>query len=413
MKKRNGGNFVDYMRIRVRGGAGGDGGISFEFDGMSPRGRPSGGDGGAGGCVIVQSDASFASLNHLSKFAKGDRGGNGGRNMQKGAIGKNHIIKVPVGSEIREYIIEEAIEEEWSHDNDEVDDNPDCTEFTLVDTPNMEGRMPLGVYKLEPEDAEQMPLRETILSTINDPPMVVARGGRGGRGNYGYGNNNHDYEKGQRGEERIIEIDLKTIADVGLVGLPNAGKSSFLNAISNAHPQIASYPFTTLSPYVGIIEYPKDEERISVADIPGLIEGAHENRGLGHEFLKHVVKSRILALVVDFSKEDPWRDIQILRNELDLFQDGLSRKCRLVIANKADLLDGETLIRRISDTKNRANLNAHPTPDILPTTDTPLPTTDTPLSTIDILPISALHNLAITKVIDRLLQLVRAERNKS
>lgn len=151
------------------------------------------------------------------------------------------------------------------------------------------------------------------------------------------GQNNHEHEKGGLGEERLFALDLKTIADVGLVGLPNAGKSSFLASVSNAHPKIAPYPFTTLNPYVGTIQYP-DSSSITVADIPGLIRGAHMNIGLGHQFLKHVVKSRVLAFVIDFSRPDPMEDYGTLCHELNMFKAGLADRCRLIIANKIDLL---------------------------------------------------------------------------
>lgn len=429
------GNFVDRLRVRIKGGTGGSGSASFERSARCPRGRPSGGNGGVGGNVIIIPDPSLDSLNHIPKSIHATQGNSGGRNMRKGAAGKDSIIRVPLGSEITEIVTDDEddlLDELQSLNNStpssilEDDDSPggDLESYSSLSNFNNEScnhkdnnedenemsiqcqgkeledgndnlqdyKMPhivtRGVYKIPIEPLKYRMIESFSVDSAMDGPRIVARGGRGGRGNFSYGMNNHSCELGQAGEERVIEIDLKTIADVGLVGYPNAGKSSFLSAVSNAHPKIAPYPFTTLNPYVGIIEF-KDGGRISVADIPGIIEGAHDNKGLGHKFLKHIVKARILALVVDFAKNEPWNDVKILLNELERFQSGLGQKCSLIIANKADLIDAPVLLSRISITKE-------------------LLYNDDILEKVEILPISALHGLAITRVTNHLRQLVES-----
>ncbi|KAJ1721503.1 GTPase of the mitochondrial inner membrane that associates with the large ribosomal subunit, partial [Coemansia biformis] len=175
--------------------------------------------------------------------------------------------------------------------------------------------------------------------TTHGQRMLVARGGLGGLGNPHFisptERQPHYALRGLAGESRSLELELKTIADVGLVGMPNAGKSTLLGAVSNAHPKIAPYPFTTLNPYIGTVDF-RDTFQMTVADIPGLIPGAHRNVGLGHSFLRHVVRSRVLVFVVDLSREAPWNDLSALQRELDLYCDGLSSRPSLVLANKAD-----------------------------------------------------------------------------
>jgi GTP-binding protein len=325
--------------------------------------------------------------------------------MRVGAAGEDYIVRVPLGTEIRE-VIEEEEEEEEEKDfplDKGVEDDLDIDaefgkDFVLIEEECLEeldedsSEAALGaaleapnikISKVPIEARSQDPLDAIDLNDVSDEPVVVVLGGRGGRGNYLFGHNNHECEGGQPGEVRVLEINLKTIADVGLVGHPNAGKSSFLAAVSNAHPKIASYPFTTINPYVGVIEFP-DGGRISLADIPGLIEGAHRNRGLGHQFLKHIVKARMLVLMVDISLSEPWKDIKTLLTELELFQTGLSLNCRLIVANKADLVDGPTLFTRIDAIKQS------------------IP------NRLEILPISALHGLAITKITNRMRQIVKS-----
>jgi len=288
------GNFVDFVRITMDGGRGGNGASAFERSSMNPRGKPSGGNGGRGGSVLFYPNPFKTTLEHLPKILKAASGDKGQKNMMFGANGADLSIGVPLGTLLR-----------------------DVTETD-------------GENKLDR-------WREINFDSVDMEPITICKGGRGGKGNYAVGKNNQEYEIGLSGERRTIEVDLKTLADVGLVGLPNAGKSSFLSAVSNAHPKIAPYPFTTLNPFVGTVHF-TDLSYFTIADIPGLIEGAHRNIGLGHHFLKHVVKSKILAFVIDFARPEPWMDYNVLVSELNSYKKGLAWKCRLVIANKADLV---------------------------------------------------------------------------
>lgn len=403
-RPRADGNFVDHMLVRVRGGMGGDGVPAFARSARNPKGRPCGGDGGQGGSVFLMVDASLDSLNHLPSQVQAERGHPGGRNMRHGANGADLILHLPAGCEVTEVNVE-GEGEEWEEDPSEEqsivtldntketgEDQSDSLDFVLLSDiggeteTETEGPPPLlsqtDKHQIEARPQEELP--QLILERITSPPVLVAQGGRGGRGNYTYGQNNHECERGQPGEERLLEINLKTLADVGLVGLPNAGKSSLLAAITRAHPRIASYPFTTLNPYVGIIDYGDGLRRLTVADIPGLVDGAHANRGLGHQFLKHIEKARLLALVIDYAQTAPWEDIKVLLRELDLYRQGLSARVKLIIANKADLLEPHELTERIRDTQD----------DHLVSRD------------IVILPVSAKYGLAVTKVTERLWDLM-------
>lgn len=194
------------------------------------------------------------------------------------------------------------------------------------------------IYRLSDEGAKEL-LHEC---TDHFKKVMLAKGGKGGRGNRALKTNNHEYEKGFPGEKNHLEFDMNTIADIGLVGQPNAGKSSFLACVSRSSPKIGAYPFTTLSPNIGIMML--DEKPISIADVPGLIEGAHLNIGLGHEFLKHVRKNRRLILVLDVSSVNPIHDANSVMKELEFYQKGLSEKIFLLVANKIDRLFEPNLV---------------------------------------------------------------------
>ncbi len=285
--------FVDKATITVKGGRGGGGCCSFRREKFIPRGGPDGGDGGDGGNVILESTTDQQSLVDLTynRHYAAPGGVNGKGKTLHGRKANDITLHVPVG--------------------------------TMV---------------FDKETGE-------LLVDLADPgqSFVVAKGGKGGRGNARFLSNFNraprDHEPGEDGEERVIFLELKTIADVGLVGYPNAGKSTLLRALSSARPKVAPYPFTTLNPVVGIVEYP-DFSRISVADIPGLIEGAHANVGLGHAFLKHIERTHLLAFVLDMGGVDgrmPWDDYRHLQNELELYMKGLSKRPSIIVANKMDL----------------------------------------------------------------------------
>lgn len=285
--------FVDKATITVRGGKGGKGCCSFRREKFIPRGGPDGGDGGNGGNVILRSSHDQQSLVDLTfnRHYAAPNGINGKGKTLHGRKGEDITLTVPVGTVISDKVSGELI----------VDLAEAGQEF------------------------------------------VIARGGRGGRGNTRFATNFNraprESEPGEEGEDKTIFLELKTIADVGLVGYPNAGKSTLLRAVSAARPKVAPYPFTTLNPVVGIIEYP-DFFRLTVADIPGLIEGAHANVGLGHAFLKHIERTHLLAFVLDMAGVDgrlPWEDFRHLQKELELYMKGLSKRPAIIVANKMDL----------------------------------------------------------------------------
>ena len=282
--------FVDETRLVVRAGRGGDGSVSFNREKYKPRGGPDGGRGGEGGSVIVRATEDLSTLEPYAhrRVIKAGRGGHGSGNDRTGGRGKDVVLEVPLGTQIYD------------------------------------------------EDG--------LLADLSGPnaSFVAARGGEGGRGNASFATPTRQApafrEKGLPGEEREIRLELKVLSDVGLVGLPNAGKSSLLAALSAARPRVDAYPFTTLTPQLGVVDEKGYREPFVVADIPGLISGASEGRGLGNRFLRHVARARLLALVLDAS-EDPEGAEGILRTELHAA--GLGRKPTVTVLNKVDLLDEE------------------------------------------------------------------------
>jgi GTPase len=282
--------FLDEARFVVRAGRGGDGSVSFNREKYRPRGGPDGGRGGDGGSVILHATEDLSTLEPYAhrKVVKAGRGGHGSGNNRTGERGDDVVLDVPVGTQV--------------YDEDGL--------FADLSEP--------------------------------DASYVVARGGEGGRGNASFATSTRQApafrEKGLPGEEREIRLELKVLSDVGLAGLPNAGKSSLLAALSAARPRVGDYPFTTLAPQLGVVDEKTLREPFVVADIPGLVSGASEGRGLGNRFLRHVARARLLALVLDAS-EDPEGAEGILRAELHAA--GLSRKPTLTVLNKIDLLDGE------------------------------------------------------------------------
>ncbi|MGR6835383.1 GTPase ObgE [Syntrophomonas erecta] len=289
--------FVDHARIFVRGGDGGNGIVAFRREKYVPMGGPAGGDGGRGGNVIFVADEGLNTLMDFryNRHFKAPRGQHGqGKNMH-GAGGEDLLVKVPVGTVIKD------------DDNGEV----------LADLV---------------ESGQQ---------------VIVARGGRGGRGNARFSTARNRApsisENGEPGEERWVRLELKLLADVGLVGFPNAGKSTFISRISAARPKIADYPFTTLVPNLGVVVTPAHDSFV-VADIPGLIEGAHLGSGLGHDFLRHIERTRVLLFVLDVAEtegRDCREDYHILRRELENFNPDLALRPYLIVANKMDIPGAE------------------------------------------------------------------------
>lgn len=286
--------FVDFVEIVARSGKGGDGCVNFRREKFEPRGGPDGGDGGGGGDVVAQVDSQLNTLldfryRHTIEAGPGARGG---KNNRTGHRGEDAEIRVPPGTVIR--------------------------------------------------DAQS----KQVLADLTDTEerVVLVGGGRGGRGNTHFKTPTRQApdhaQPGREGTELELELELKLIADVGFVGLPNAGKSTLLSRISAARPKIADYPFTTLQPNLGIVRV-GDYDSLVVADIPGLIEGAHEGKGLGIQFLRHIERTRALCYLVDASSTDPAGDLEVLRNELIHFSPAIVRKPSLLALSKIDLVPAE------------------------------------------------------------------------
>jgi GTP-binding protein len=292
------GMFYDEVNVTLKAGNGGDGCFSFRRAKYEPKGGPDGGDGGRGGNVYIVGDTNVADLTDY-RFKPGWRAKNGetGRGSdQHGAKGEHLTLKLPVGSIVVDRETGETVGEVTEHGE--------------------------NVLLLEGGDGGKG--NAQFKSSVNQAPRQFTLGKPGGEGAY-----------------RLI---IKTIADVGLIGFPNAGKSTLLNMLTNAHPKTGAYPFTTVFPTVGVLEYPDQYERITLADIPGLIEGASENRGLGHRFLKHVERCKVLLIMLDMQGTDgrePIADYRVLQDELKLYMPGLVRKPVLICANKMDEPDAK------------------------------------------------------------------------
>lgn len=322
--------FVDELTVKVIAGKGGDGCTSFRREKYIPMGGPDGGSGGRGANIIFKVDKGLKTLIDLryQKIIKGDKGTNGKGSNRNGANAEDVIIKVPAGT-------------------------------TVIDMDTN-----LVIADLVKDDDE----------------VIVAHGGRGGRGNKAFATKLDNAPKlseyGEPGEERVLKCELKVLADVGLVGLPSVGKSTLLSVISSSKPKIAAYHFTTLSPNLGVVKL-KDHRSFVIADLPGLIEGASSGAGLGHKFLKHAERTRIIAHIIDmgsFEGRDPIEDYKIIRNEVEKYSKKLANKKEIVIANKCDLPEFEDNLNRFKKE----------------------------FPSIDIYPISALNNIGIDEAMNKI-----------
>ncbi|KAI9486502.1 MAG: obg family GTPase CgtA [Benjaminiella poitrasii] len=361
--------FIDFVRVKVKGGDGGDGCVSFQREKFLPKGPPNGGNGGRGGNVIIRSSADVGTLKHLGRVCSGKRGQNGMGGGRHGTIGEHLVIEVPIGTVVRE-----VAKEEYDNEKQTAEELQEHRESRWLTYPRSEATsVPEGKVNffkqaeklMDEEDryyhwrlSRERNDRIQVDLTKDKQEIVICRGGAGGYGNpYFLTTENRSPKwatRGRKGEMKEIELELKTIADIGLVGLPNAGKSTLLGAISNAHPKQGNYAFTTLHPYVGTVDY-ADQYQLTVADIPGLIQGAHRNIGLGHAFLRHVERSKILVYVIDVSGPNPFKDLKVLQHELEAYRSGLTKRQSLVVANKADMAgtakDNLTLLQsQVSDT---------------------------------------------------------------
>ena len=285
--------FFDQARIYVRGGDGGNGVVAFRREKFVPRGGPAGGNGGRGGDVYLRVDLGLNTLYALQRQVhhRADRGGHGSGSNKTGAMGVDLVVPVPPGTLVR--------------------------------------------------DAETHELLADL--TAEDQTFLIAQGGRGGRGNVAFktARNNAPRlaEKGEQGVERWIELELKLVADVGIIGVPNAGKSTLLSVVSAAKPKIADYPFTTVAPNLGVAEI--GHRQMVLADVPGLMEGAHEGVGLGIDFLRHIERTRVLVHMVSGDSPDPVGDFEAINLELELFNPALMDKPQIVVLNKMDLPDAQ------------------------------------------------------------------------
>jgi GTP-binding protein len=300
--------FVDRIKVFAQAGNGGRGCVSFRREKFVPKGGPDGGDGGRGGDVILRADHHVDNLSNLfyEPIIKAKSGGHGMGKKMHGRSAPNKIVKIPIGTIV------------WpANGNDPTSTEP------IVDL------------------------------TRDGQEFVLCEGGAGGKGNVHFKSSRNraprEYTEGGEGEQGHFLLELRTIADAGLVGYPNAGKSTLLRKISAARPRVAAYPFTTLHPVIGVVEFP-GYRRATVADIPGLIEGAHRGLGLGHEFLRHITRCRIFLFVVDVAGSEgrnPVEDIQNLRRELDLYDPRLSGRPWFIVANKMDLDGAEENLKAL------------------------------------------------------------------
>ncbi|CAM9446174.1 unnamed protein product [Ectocarpus fasciculatus] len=349
--------FVDKLRIVASGGKGGDGCISLEGDNPT-RKRPSGGSGGAGGNVYAIADGALETLDSQLHHFNGQPGNPGGGSGKKGRTGKDAYIRVPCGTLVSEVVQEEETYgfHPWALSNG---NGIECGGGKSI-TQGAEGEQQGGEESAfdgdsywsgdNDEEGEEGEVRYVADLEKDGDKVLLASGGKPGLGNLHVASRRVGTKiPGQRGESRHYRFELRTIADVGLVGYPNAGKSTLLGCITSAKPKVAMYPFTTLTPVVGHVEY-SDTIRLRVADIPGLIDGAHRNRGLGHEFLRHVSRTRALMFVVDAAGSegrDPVDDLMSLKEELRLYDGELAGKPAFVVANKTDLQETEGHLERL------------------------------------------------------------------
>ena len=295
--------FLDQVKIYIKAGNGGDGSPSFRREKFIEYGGPDGGDGGKGGSVILKAEQN---LNTLIDFRyqqhhKAKRGENGAGQNRTGKSGEDLILKVPLGTQV------------FEEDNKTL-----IYDFTKI-----------------------------------SEEFIAAAGGKGGLGNTRFKSSTNraprKFTKGTQGEEFTIWLQLKTIADIGIIGLPNAGKSSLLASVTNANPKIANYQFTTLNPNLGVASY--DNKEITIADIPGLVEGAHKGTGLGIQFLKHIERCKSLLHLIDITSEDLKKSYQQVKNELKKYSNKLTKKRELIVLNKIDLIDEKEVNHIIKDFK--------------------------------------------------------------
>jgi len=306
--------FIDHAKVRIQAGNGGHGCIGFRKEKFAPKGGPNGGDGGKGGNVIVAGKANMNTLlnyRHIQTL-KADDGANGEGGNRTGKGGKDIYVYVPVGTEV----------------------------FNIVD------------------DVE---VKVADITEVGQE-VILAKGGKGGRGNLSFATATHQAPRkatdGKPGGHMELELNLKLMADVGLVGFPNAGKSTLLSAVSAARPKIANYEFTTLEPSLGVIRV-SEYESFVMADIPGIIEGAHTGKGLGIQFLQHIQRTKVLLFLLDINSPDPLKDYQVLKSELHQYDNFLDKKPHLIVMSKIDTIPGDELEPKLEELRQTFSEQMH------------------------------------------------------
>ena len=359
--------FVDSVKIVARAGHGGNGCVALLREAFRPKGGPCGGDGGRGGDIVLEAchDINNLIAQYYSPRIVAKNGLPGQGKGKTGKSGPTVVVKVPCGTTIWRLVDPETarIQEAYQRGSDSGQEDLSESEASIEKTGAADGmirhqgseravEIDLEHTQEEETDSEPRLQKELAADLVEDGQrFVLCRGGKGGLGNQHFANSKHQTPRfaqpGQPGDEGSFLLELRILAEIGLVGYPNAGKSTLLTAISKARPKIAPYPFTTLHPQIGVLEF-SDYHRITVCDIPGLIDGAHQNVGLGHAFLRHIQRCRALVLLIDMAGTDarkPWDDFKQLRKELELYDPKMLEKPYVVAANKMDMEESQAHLR--------------------------------------------------------------------
>ncbi len=359
--------FVDSVKIVARAGHGGNGCVALLREAFRPKGGPCGGDGGRGGDIVLEAchDINNLIAQYYSPRIVAKNGLPGQGKGKTGKSGPTVVVKVPCGTTIWRLVDPETvrIQEAYQRGSDSGQEDLSESEASIEKTGATDGmirhqgseravEIDLEHTQEEETDSEPRLQKELAADLVEDGQrFVLCRGGKGGLGNQHFANSKHQTPRfaqpGQPGDEGTFLLELRILAEIGLVGYPNAGKSTLLTAISKARPKIAPYPFTTLHPQIGVLEF-SDYHRITVCDIPGLIDGAHQNVGLGHAFLRHIQRCRALVLLIDMAGTDarkPWDDFKQLRKELELYDPKMLEKPYVVAANKMDMEESQAHLR--------------------------------------------------------------------
>ena len=359
--------FVDSVKIVARAGHGGNGCVALLREAFRPKGGPCGGDGGRGGDIVLEAchDINNLVAQYYSPRIVAKNGLPGQGKGKTGKSGPTVVVKVPCGTTIWRLVDPKTarIQEAYQRGSDSGQEDLSESEASIEEPRAADGmirhqgseravEIDLEQNQEEETDSEPRLQKELAADLVEDGQrFVLCRGGKGGLGNQHFANSKHQTPRfaqpGQPGDEGTFMLELRILAEIGLVGYPNAGKSTLLTAISKARPKIAPYPFTTLHPQIGVLEF-SDYHRITVCDIPGLIDGAHQNVGLGHAFLRHIQRCRALVLLIDMAGTDarkPWDDFKQLRKELELYDPKMLKKPYVVAANKMDMEEAQDHLR--------------------------------------------------------------------